>query len=99
MNTELIFLIIAGLVIFVSIGINGLFGTVAVFALAFSVAHFGFDVKVPGSALLATFFVGMSFGSDSTRYTVRKQHWFDTDADKNGSGKGLESFDIDIKKR
>ena len=99
MNFETIVLIIAVLIVITSIGIHGLIGTVAVFALIFSIAHFGFDLAVMGSAVIASFFLALSFGSDSTRYTVTKQNWFNTDPSKNGSGKGLESFDIDIKKR
>ena len=99
MNFETIVLIIAGVVILVSIGIHGLIGTVAVFALLFSIAHFGFDIAVMGSAVIASFFLALSFGSDSTRYTVRKQNWLNTDPGKNGGGKGIEEFDIEIKKR
>ena len=59
MNTESIFLIIAVLIVLISVSKHGLFGTVAVFALIFSIAHFGFDVTGPTSALLSIIFMGM----------------------------------------
>ena len=66
MNTELIFLIIAVLIVLISVSKHGLFGTVAVFALIFSIAHFGFDVTGPTSALLSIIFMGMGLFQEAS---------------------------------
>lgn len=95
MEWEWVVYIFVSLVFLVSLGVNGLFGTLIVSAVGYGLFYWWFGPQAGELGAFLLIFASL-IGGDSTSFRVSKTNWTPELQKKNGF---KEWFDIDINKK